>query len=112
MPSTIRQNKIQDGVDDTLLVEVNSSKELKVKDTDLETLSTSANTKLDTINTSIEDVEASADETTAAVAALATQEELTGLSVKEMLSTLVDQSKLTNMYLSYIANIKFTEQDI
>ena len=29
----IRQNKIQDGIDDTLLAEVNSSRELKVKDT-------------------------------------------------------------------------------
>lgn len=30
----IRQNKIQDGIDDTLLAEVNSSRELKVKDID------------------------------------------------------------------------------
>ena len=30
----IRQHKIQDGIDDTLLAEVNSSRELKVKDID------------------------------------------------------------------------------
>jgi len=34
----IRQHKIQDGIDDTLLAEVNSSRELKVKDIDTKDL--------------------------------------------------------------------------
>ena len=90
----LRQIKIQDATLSTLTAGVNTSNELKVNDASLATLQTTTNTKLTDIETAVESSDAN------------------NRSNRILLEQLLEQAKLTNMYLAYISKVEFKEQDI
>ena len=93
MPSTLRQIKIQDATDPTLVAGVNSNQEVKVHDAELLTvgvagltLQATANTTLSSIEEATEAIEVSGDES--------------NRLLRNLLKEMIQQQKITNLYLA------------
>ena len=107
----IRQHKLQDGVNDTLLAQVNASKELHVADSSLITLGAASITlqtnslsvqnasltQLADIETAIAAIETAIDLTTVAVNSVETAVDLTTVAVNSVETNQTDKSQMVNI---------------
>ncbi len=105
MTSTIRQIKIQDGVDSTLLAGVNSNQEVKVHDADLLTVGVASITLQTASNVTLSSIE----EATEAIQAKQITNGITSVSV---LCDILRELKKMNLYNSLASDIEIEDMEV